>query len=199
MERFDPRIDTYIEKSADFAKPILCHIRDLVHRASPEVEETMKWGFPHFEYKGTICSMASFKAHCAFGFWNSDPHHILKKGSSEAMGQFGRITSVDDLPPDDILASYIHEAIILNEQGIKVSRNSDRPSDPVPTPGYFEEILKSHPEAKTNFDKFSNSHRKEYIGWFEEAKTEETRNKRINQAIEWLVEGKSRNWKFERK
>jgi uncharacterized protein YdeI (YjbR/CyaY-like superfamily) len=201
MERFDPRIDAYIDKAADFAKPILNHIRTLVHQASPDVSETIKWGFPHFDYKGTICSMAAFKQHCAFGFWKSklpsDPHNILQKETSEAMGQLGKLKSISDLPENEVLMSYILEAIDLNERAVKITK---KPIDYLPNvnaPQYFSDILSQHPPAKLAFDTFSNYHRREYIQWIEEAKTEATRNKRIAQAIEWLTEGKKRHWKYE--
>lgn len=202
MEKYDPRIDAYIEKSADFAKPVLIYLRKLIHQTSSEIHETIKWGFPHFDYKGTICSMASFKEHCAFGFWKSsllsDPYTILKKGSTESMGQFGRIKSIADLPSDEILTAYILEAISLNEKGIKLPKKAS-PVEPVTIPDYFQKALNDHSDAKTHFNTLSNSHRKEYISWIEEAKTEATRNKRISTTLEWLSEGKSLNWKYERK
>src|SRR5918997_1578291 len=118
----DKRVDAYIAKSADFAKPILTHLRELVHRACPEVEEKMKWSFPHFDYKGMMCSMAAFKGHCTFGFWKAslmrDPQGILTQGDS-AMGQFGQIKSLEDLPADDVLKAYIREAARLNDEGVK--------------------------------------------------------------------------------
>lgn len=120
----DPRVDAYIAKSAEFARPILEHLRALVHKACPDVQETMKWSFPHFDYKGIVCSMASFKHHCAFGFWKAslmkDPHKILS--SDEAMGHLGKITSLNDLPSDRVMIAYIKEAAALNEAGVKVSR-----------------------------------------------------------------------------
>ncbi|MBC8053977.1 MAG: YdeI/OmpD-associated family protein [Sphingobacteriaceae bacterium] len=203
MEKYDPRIDAYIEKSADFAKPILTHLRQLVHQASPNILETIKWGFPHFDYKGTICSMASFKEHCAFGFWKStllsDPDKILQKDSGEAMGQLGRIKHIADLPEDEVLASYILEAAYLNDAGIKVKKARATEKAPIEIPNYFINALKEFPQAQSQFENFSNSHRKEYIQWFEDAKTEETKNKRIATAIEWLTEGKGRNWKYQSK
>jgi uncharacterized protein YdeI (YjbR/CyaY-like superfamily) len=203
MEQYDSRIDAYIEKSAEFAKPVLTHIRKLVHLASPEIRETIKWGFPHFDYKGTICSMAAFKEHCVLGFWKSsllsDPNNILKQESADAMGQFGRMKSIADLPEDNVLISYIREAIALNEKGVKVSKKPASTTALIQTPVDFLEMLLSHPGAQANFEKFSNSHRKEYISWIEEAKTEATRRKRIDTAIEWITEGKGRNWKYERK
>ena len=203
MEKQDKRIDAYINNASEFAQPILEHIRTLVHQASPEIMETVKWGFPHFDYKGTVCSMAAFKNHCAFGFWKSsllkDPYNLLSKSTDDAMGQMGRITSLTDLPDDKILIEYIQNAVKLNEEGIKVSKKPAAPKTEIEVPGYFTDALKKHPFAKENFEKFSYSHRKEYIQWITEAKSEETRNKRINTAIEWLTEGKSRNWKYERK
>lgn len=201
MEKHDPRIDAYIENSADFAKPILNHIRKIVHQASAEILETIKWGFPHFVYKGTVCSMASFKEHCAFGFWKSsllsDPNHILQKETSEAMGQFGRISSIAHLPSDQVLIKYVQEAVALNEKGTKVVKVAHERGR-IETPQYFLDILTDHPQAKINFEKFSSSQRKEYITWFEEAKTEATRSKRIATALEWLAEGKARYWKYKR-
>lgn len=199
METFDTRIDAYIEKSADFAKPILKHLRELIHQASPEISETMKWSFPHFDYKGTICSMASFKQHCAFGFWKSsllpDPHNLLNSETESAMGQFGRITCLADLPSDEIMSEYIRNAVILNETGVKLpqKRKSVPASTELEIPGYFVEGLSMNPLAQSTFESFSYSHKKEYLEWLEEAKTEETRLKRMATALLWLAEGKSRN------
>src|SRR5690348_10178726 len=126
MEKYDKRIDAYVAKSAGFAQPILKHIRNLVHRAFPEINETVKWGMPHFDYKGPVCHMAAFKQHCAFGFWKGslldDPAKILSKKNEDAMGQLGRITSLSDLPDDEVLAEYIRNAVKLNEEGIKVAK-----------------------------------------------------------------------------
>jgi uncharacterized protein YdeI (YjbR/CyaY-like superfamily) len=204
MEKYDKRIDAYIAKAADFAQPILKHIRKLAHLAYPEINETIKWGFPHFDHKGTVCSMAAFKNHCAFGFWKgtllNDPNSLLSKNKEAAMGQMGRITSISDLPDDDTLIEYIRNAVKLNEEGIKLpSKKPVAPKTETAIPDYFAEALNKHPDAKDNFERFSYSHRKEYIQWIAEAKTEETRNKRMITAIEWLSEGKSRNWKYERK
>src|SRR2546426_8933862 len=124
MPTKNKQVDSYIAKSADFAKPILTHLRSLVHRAVPEVEEKMKWSFPHFDYRGMLCSMAAFKEHCTFGFWKasllSDPKKILGKMGETAMGHFGRITSMRDLPPDTLLLSYIKEAAVINQKGVKL-------------------------------------------------------------------------------
>ena len=195
----DPRIDAYIAKSADFAQPILEHIRDVVHAACPTVEETMKWSFPHFMYNGMLCSMASFKQHCSFGFWKG----ALIFGSErdrEAMGQFGRITKLSDLPSKKELMAYVKKAMALNDEGAKVPkvRKPDLPRRVVPAepPSDLAAALKKNAKARATFEGFPPSHRREYIEWITEAKRDETRQKRLAQTIEWLAEGKQRNWKY---
>ena len=199
MPTVDPRIDAYIEKSADFAKPVLTHIRELVHKACPEIQETMKWSFPHFDYKGMVCSMASFKQHCAFGFWKQS---LLEQDAfpaeKTAMGSFGRIASVKDLPPDKVMIDLIHQAVELNEKGIKIAKKPAATKADVVVPKDLTAALAKNKNAKTTFEKFSPSHKREYVGWIEEAKTEATRNKRLATTIEWLSEGKSKNWKYEK-
>ena len=200
----DKRIDAYIAKSADFAKPILKHFRDLVHKACPDVEETMKWSFPHFDYKGSMmCSMASFKQHCAIGFWKaslmSDSKKLVEKAKSEeAMGHLGRITSLKDLPKDTLLIKYIKEGMKLNEEGIKLSPKTKPATakQQLDIPAYFTAALKKNKAALKTFEGFSNSNKKEYVLWVTGAKTEETRNSRLTTAIEWMSEGKIRNWKY---
>lgn len=198
MPTKDSRVDAYIAKSAEFAKPILTHIRKLVHTACPEVQETMKWTFPHFEYKGVLCSMAAFKSHCAFGFWKGEL--FLPKGKeNEAMGWFGRIIKLSDLPNDKVLGLYIKEAVRLNETGTKVpSRSKPKERKPLVIPDYFLAAVKKNKKALTTFEDFSYSHKKEYVEWVTEAKTEATRNKRLGTTVEWLSKGKSLNWKYER-
>jgi uncharacterized protein YdeI (YjbR/CyaY-like superfamily) len=203
MEQYDSRVDDYIAKSADFAQPILNHLRDLVHRASSELKETMKWSSPFFEYEGPVCQMAAFKHHCAFGFWKAalmnDPNHILNQQPDTA-GSFGRITSLSDLPADDILIKYVKQALALNIQGVKASPRVKAKAEPgnneLVIPSYFLEVLHKNALVKQQFEKFSPSQKKEYISWFNEAKTEVTRNKRMETAIEWIAEGKIRNWKY---
>src|SRR4051812_42128922 len=118
----DARIDAYIANAAEFARPILLHLRELVHAACPDVEETMKWSFPHFQYKGMLCGMTAFKEHCAFGFWKHKL--IVQKGvaSEEAMGQFGKLTKLSDLPAKKVLTGYIQQAMKLNDDGVKVPK-----------------------------------------------------------------------------
>ena len=201
MGKKDPRVDVYIAKSHDFAKPILEHLRALVHKACPDVEETIKWGFASFDYKGPYCSMAAFKQHCVFGFWKAalmkDPVLMSNAKSETAMGHIGRITSLKDLPSDKVLISYLKEAAKLNDGGIKLPKKKVSPENKIlVVPSYFTKELKKNKKAFETFNKFSYSHKKEYVEWITEAKTEETRNKRIATAIEWLSEGKSRNWKY---
>jgi len=201
MQTIDPRIDEYIIKSADFAKPILTYLRALVHTACPKLKETIKWGFPHFEYADNIlCSMAAFKQHCAFGFWLAslmqDPDQILEAGKKTSMGHIGAIKSLNDLPLNKVLIKYIEEAMALIEKGVKPKKEKSAASKEIQIPSYFLDALKQNNKALTTFEDFSNSHKKEYLEWITEAKTEATRAKRIAAAIEWLQEGKSRNWKY---
>jgi uncharacterized protein YdeI (YjbR/CyaY-like superfamily) len=203
MATFDKRVDAYIAKAEPFAQPILEHIRELVHKACPDVEETMKWSFPHFEHKGLLCSMGSFKKHCAFGFWKGaimkDPKGILSVIGRTSMGNFDRITLVEDLPSEKIVLDYIKQAVRLNEEDIKLPPKKLVKAADVKVPEYFTKVLKKNKKAFTAFETFSNSHRKEYVQWIAEAKSDDTRSRRMEQAVEWLSEGKSRNWKYERK
>ena len=195
----DKRVDAYIAKSAEFAQPILREMREIVHETCPEVQETIKWGFPHFEYKGMLCSVAAFKQHCAFGFWKSKLVLGDDKQSRDAMGQFGRITSLKDLPSRRALIAYIKKAKELNDAGIKAARPKPRAEKKeLFVPAYFTDAIRKNKKALATFEAFPYSHRKEYVQWVTEAKTEETRQKRLATSVEWLAEGKSRNWKYER-
>lgn len=202
MPTTDPRVDAYIAKSAEFARPVLTHIRELVHKACPEVTETIKWGMPFFEYSGgIICNMAGFKKHCALGFWNApmlkDPAGVLHVKDKNAMGHLDRIASLKDLPADKILIALIKEGAKLNEQGVKKSAPATKaPKAALPEPPELTAALKKNKKAKANFDAFPPSHRREYIQWITEAKTDATREKRIATTIEWVEEGKDRNWKY---
>ena len=195
MATRDPRIDAYIAKSADFARPILEHLRDVVHSASPDIEETIKWGFPHFECEGILCSMAAFKQHCAFGFWN----HAMVVGEGTgagAMGSFGRITSVKDLPPKKTLAGYVKKAVELKKQGVKPVRNKTRTIKPLATPDWFTAALKKHRAAAATFAALPPSQQRDYVEWLTDAKTDATRERRLTTTLAWLAEGKPRNWKY---
>jgi uncharacterized protein YdeI (YjbR/CyaY-like superfamily) len=198
MATKDPRIDAYIAKSADFAKPILKHLRKVVHAGCPQVAETIKWSMPHFDYKGVMCGMAAFKEHCAFGFWKADL--ILdrdKQAEKSGMGSFGCIKSLKDLPGEKTLIGYVKKAAALNEAGIKApGRTQPKKRETLPMPDYFTAALKKNAKARKTFEGFSPSHRREYIQWITEAKREETRNERLATSIKWLAEGKARNWKY---
>jgi hypothetical protein len=194
----NPAVDIYIAKSADFARPILMRLRALMHKACPTVEETIKWGMPHFEYKGVIAGMAAFKQHAAFGFWKrrlmKDPAGFFSKGESGMGGR--KIRSLDELPSDTVLLGYIREAVALNEQGAKVPR-STRKRPPVRVPAYLAAALKRNAKARRTFGNFSASQRREYVEWLTDAKQEATRERRLASAIEWMAEGKARNWKYQ--
>jgi hypothetical protein len=194
----DPRIDAYIARAAPFAQPILQHLRKVVHTACPRVEETMKWSFPHFDYKGMMCSMAAFKQHVAFGFWKGKllEDEGLPVAEEKAMGQFGRITSMDDLPSSRTLTKLVKAAAALNDKGVKVERMKSRPKGPVNVPEYFLAAMRRHKAAKATFDGFNPSNKRDYVEWVTEARTQATREKRMATAIEWMAEGKVRNWKY---
>jgi uncharacterized protein YdeI (YjbR/CyaY-like superfamily) len=196
----DPRVDAYIAKSADFARPILTAIRDTVHAACPETVEEMKWSFPHFTYKGMLCGMAAFKQHCTFGFWKGS---LVLGGSAkdaDAMGQFGRITRVSDLPAKKAFTGYIKKAMALNDEGVKIERRPPRRAtvDTAP-PADLAAALKKNKKANASFKAFPPSHKREYIEWITEAKGGDTRARRLKTAVDWMAEGKPRNWKYERK
>ena len=205
MAKKEKLIDAYIAKSADFEKPILLHIRQLVHKTCPDVEEKMKWSFPHFDYKGEMmCSMAAFKQHAFFGFWKAalmkDPVLVENARSETAMGHLGKLTSLKDLPSDKKMMAWIKEAMQLNDKGIKLpSKSKSAVKKELVVPDYFIKALSKNKKAKQVFENFAYSHKKEYLEWITEAKTEETRNKRMATALEWMAEGKSRLWKYEKK
>ena len=195
MPKKDPRIDAYIARAQPFARPILQRIRKAVHAGCPEVEETLKWSAPHFDYKGVMCGMAAFKEHIRFGFWKA----ALLGGppGDEAMSQFGMIRSLDDLPPERTLIAMVREAARLNEAGVKAPRPRRAPKPALEMPTDFAAALNTRRKARTAFDAFSPSHQREYIEWITEARQAATRDRRIATAVEWIGEGKGRNWKYE--
>jgi uncharacterized protein YdeI (YjbR/CyaY-like superfamily) len=195
----DPRVDAYIENSAEFAAPILRRIREVVHEACPEAEETLKWGFPHFTYKGILCSMASFKAHCTLNFWKGDDVLDAGEATEGAMGQFGRLTSVKDLPSRRVLVGYVEKAVALNEAGTPgpISRRAPPRGEPE-VPEDLMAALKKSEKARATFEGFPPGQRREYVDWITEAKRPQTRAKRLATTLEWLAEGKRRNWKYEK-
>ena len=205
MSNRNKAIDAYILKSAAFARPILIYIRELVHLICPDVEEKMKWSFPHFDYKGEMmCSMAAFKQHAAMSFWKAalmkDAMLMENAKSETAMGHLGRISSLKEMPSDKKITAWIKEAMELNDRGVKLpAKPKPAPGKDITIPDYFTKALAKNKKAKQVFENFAFSHKKEYLEWITEAKTEETRNKRIAGAIEMMAEGKSRNWKYAKK
>ena len=202
MSKKDNRIDLYIANAKPFAQPILNHLRKLVHKGCPDVEETIKWGMPSFDYKGPFCSMAAFKEHAVFGFWKAllmKDAEKLKENQQNAMGHAGKIKSLKDLPSDTILMSWIKEAAKLNDDGVKLPPRKKTENKDLVIPDYFINALSKNKKALQTFEKFSPSHKKEYVEWIIEAKSEETRNRRMDTAIEWIADGKGRNWKYEKK
>ncbi len=199
MPTTDPRIDAYIAKAAPFAQPILEKLREQVHKACPEVVETIKWSMPSFTLDGKILAhMAAFKAHCAFGFWQREAAGEAGEDKrSEAMGQFGRIEAMADLPGARELQAMIKHAAELIRSGAPAAREKKPPKPPAVAPADLLAALSAHPAAQKTFDAFPPSKQRDYIEWITEAKQAATREKRLAQAVEWMAEGKSRNWKYE--
>ncbi|MEO8810159.1 MAG: DUF1801 domain-containing protein [Rhodanobacter sp.] len=203
MPNLDPRVDAYIARSAEFARPILQHLRALIHKADPDVEEGIKWSMPFFSHRGaTVCMMAAFKQHCSFRFWLSREVVGDSAGENDAgedgMGQFGKLTSLRDLPSDKQLTAYLRKATILAEAGTKLSRprSAARPAPVLPDDVLARLAQKKHALARKTWTGFGVGARREYVDWIVDAKTEATREKRISATLEWLAEGKKRNWKY---
>lgn len=194
----DHRVDAYILKAAPFAQPILEHLRDLVHEACPDVVEDMKWSRPFFTYNGApLCHMSAFKQHCAFGFWLSK--EVTGDTGEEGMGQFGKLSSLNDLPPKKTIVAFVRKAAKLNDAGVKIKRG---PAIAKPAPTLPEDLaalfaMKKHAAARKHYEAFPPGAQREYVDWITEAKTDTTRQKRIASTLEWLAEGKRRNWKYE--
>ncbi len=195
-------IDEYIANAQPFAQPILLMFRDLIHEVCPQCEEKVKWGMPHFEYKGQMMSTASFKEHCILNFWKAplldDPQEVLEKGSTSAMGQLGRIRSMDDVPDKSVLEELILNAMRLNEANIKLPKKTSQRVKEIDLPSDFQLALDANVTAADHFNSFPPGQRKEYLEWITGAKREETRAKRIITALEWLAEEKRKNWKYEK-
>ena len=196
----DPRVDEYIAAAAPFARPILKHLRKVVHAACPGVEESIKWRVPAFSHNGQLlCGIAAFKSYATFGFWKAAL--LVEQGfpeadSGEALGHSGRLTSLTDLPPDARLTKMVRAAAALNEQGINLKRPKAAPKPPPKPPAYMLAALKKDKKAIAAWRAFSPSHQREYIEWITEAKTDATRDRRLAQAVLWMAEGKPRNWKY---
>lgn len=197
MPTLDPRVDAYIAKAAEFARPILTELRARMHAACPELVESIKWGMPAFEYKGPLAGMAAFQKHCTFGFWKHDLILGARPETGDAMGSFGRLTSLRELPNKREFAKFVKVAVQLNDDGVKAPRTKTaKPA--VAVHPEFAAALRNHPAAKRTLDGFAPSHRREYLEWIADAKQDATRARRIEQAIEWLAEGKQRHWKYQR-
>lgn len=192
----DPRVDAYIAKAPAFAKPILTELRATVHGACPDVEEGIKWGHVHFGYRGMMCGMAAFKQHATFMFWKQKL--VFGADDTRWSGELSKLTTKADLPAKRALAGYIRKAMALNDAGVKIERVRREPA-PIRVPADLASALKRNGRAQTAFNDFSPSHKREYIEWLTEARSDETRTRRLMQAVEWIAEGKSRNWKYEKR
>ncbi len=198
MGKQDKRIDAYIARAPEFARPILNHLRAVVHETCPDVQETLKWSMPAFEYHGLLCSMATFKQHATFGFWKGKLIVGADGADLEtAMGQFGRITSVKKLPSKRVLMGYVKKAMALNEAGTTVKR-AVKAKPPLRMPADLKAALARDRRALATFEGFSPSARRDYLEWVLDAKQSATRAKRITTTVEWVAEGKRRNWKYEK-
>lgn len=199
MPTTDPRVDAYIAKARPFAQPILTRIRKAVHTGCPEVTETLKWRMPAFEHKGPLATMAAFKTHCALGFWKASLMTSVPPGKrGQAMGHFGRFESIDDVPKDAALIAMVREAVALNASGAKVARRTSAPKPPPRTPADMLAALKKNRKAFAAWQAFPPSHKREYVEWITEAKTDGTRARRLETAVGWIADGRARHWKYER-
>jgi uncharacterized protein YdeI (YjbR/CyaY-like superfamily) len=193
-------VDAYIAKSAEFARPILERVRAAMHKACPGIEETIKWGVPHFEYKGVVASMAAFKQHASFGFWKQklldDPAGLFPGAGESSMG--GRkFRAVGELPAQAVLVRYAKAAVALNEKGVKVPKPAKPKKPPPRVPADLAAALQRNASAKATYGAFPPSKQREYVEWITGAKQDVTRQKRLATAIEWLAAGKSLHWKYE--
>ncbi|WP_353147435.1 YdeI/OmpD-associated family protein [Chryseobacterium sp.] len=203
MEKYNSKVDIYIEESQDFAKPILRYLREMIHEVCPDAEETLKWKFPTFMYKGKIlCSITAFKQYCSLGFWLHQEMKTIREIETTAerssMFSLGKVTRIEDLPSQPQLKKAIREAMELTDMGVIMKKTAPSKTE-IEVPDYFQSALENQPKALEIFEKASPSFRKEYISWITEAKTEATRNKRLEQSLEWITEGKGRNWKYQKK
>ncbi len=200
MSKRNPQIDHIILNAQPFAKPILIYFRNLMHEICPEVEEKIKWGMPHFDYKGQMmCHMAAFKKHCAIGFFKAaliDEKLVEMAKSETAMGHLGKITSISEMPNEKIIAKWIKGGMKLNEAGIKIPKSKVTQAVKLTAPDDLLKAINKNKQAKINWNNFSPSHQKEYIQWITEAKTDTTKMKRTSAAIELIAEGKGKNWKY---
>jgi uncharacterized protein YdeI (YjbR/CyaY-like superfamily) len=201
-QNHDPAVDEYIANAQPFAQPILSHLRGLIHQHCPAVEEAIKWGLPHFDHAGEMmCILSSHKAHCSFSFWKesimSDERLRANPELPAAKRFMGRITSLADLPGDEVLGALLQEAVALNEKGVKLPPREPKTPQDIAIPEAFAEQLAADPAAKAVFESKSPSFRKDYLVWITDAKTDATRDKRIAESLAWIAEGKGRFWRSE--
>lgn len=197
MVTLDKRVDTYIAKAPQFARPILVELRARVHASCPDVVETIRWRMPSFEYKGILAGMAAFKRHAVFGFWK---HGLVVEDDSKAnlaMGSFGKLTEVGQLPKKAEFARLVKKAMKLNDDGVQAVRNKTAKKKPIAMHPALKQALAQNPKARANFEEFSPSKQREYMEWIQDAKADATRERRLKDAILWIGQGKSRNWKYE--
>ena len=213
-QKLDPRVDAQIEGAPGFARPVLRHLRTLIHQAG-EVEETIKWQRPFFLHQGEIvCSLGAFKEHCSLGIWGEGMSDVLRAdgvSGDDASGSIGRITCLADLPDDALLLHWLRKAVAIAAAKASAPRGARIKAAPQKAGKSLPQIAKGElatPEdlvrelarvagATENFQAFAPSCRKEYVEWIEEAKRPETRAKRLGEAVGWIAEGKRRNWKYE--
>lgn len=199
MATKDPRVDAYIEDAGAFARPILTHLRKLIHQGCPDAKETIKWGSPFFEYKGVLCGLAAFKAHCSLFFWRDiDVSQWLPKTNTAGagMGQFGKLSSLAELPKDSVILTCMRAAVEQRNSPKSKAKRARQPGKELPVPDDLKKALAKNKKAAETFKAFAPSHRREYIDWITEAKRPETREQRVQTTVGWVAEGKQRNWKY---
>ncbi len=196
MGNRDSRVDAYIARSPQFARPILEHLRETVHAACPSVEETIKWGVPYFMYRGILCSMSASRQHCTFSFWRGELVVGARGRGDDIAGRFSRITDVSDLPSRTVLRRYIHKAMAINESAAKPASGLQRGLRRIPAaPDYFMAAIRRNRQALATFDRFSPGRKRDYVEWVAAAKSEDTRARRLQTAVKWMAQGKPRHWK----
>jgi hypothetical protein len=198
----DRRVDAYIARLPDFSREICTRFRSIVHECAPEIDEDIKWGHPSFMHKGIVCGMAAFKAHVVIHFWKTallTGSHARRATDDKTLERLARVTSASELPPKTAIAGFLKAAVKLNDGAVKApspTKAARKTRAPLRTPPIFSKALERNAKAKATYDGFSASHRREYVEWITEAKSSETRDRRIEQALGWLAEGKPRNWKY---
>lgn len=193
----DARVDEYVERAAEFARPILLHLRLLVHQACPEIDETIKWSRPFFVHRGTIiANMAAFKRHCSFGLWGPGMTPLSTDGAG---GSLARIESLAGLPEDAAIVAMVRDAIkrVGNTGAAATKGRVKAVSEDIAVPQDLALALAEIDGAIAHFEALSPSCKREYVLWIEEAKRKETRARRVGETARWIAEGKRRNWKYE--